>query len=146
MADEEFEIASLEELKAWVKTWSPKLSNRSLILLRGEMGVGKTQFVRFLVEAAGGDSREVGSPTYSLQNIYSTQTHSIFHWDLYRLETLEDLESSGFWDAFESEAGWVAVEWPDLVLEALRPRDWFVITIEFKLQPNGHRKISIGRR
>ena len=57
--------------------------------LRGDLGAGKTTFVRFLVESLGGDVRAVASPTYTLQHEYPVgDSLTIEHWDLYRLNSL----------------------------------------------------------
>ena len=57
--------------------------------LRGELGAGKTTFVRYLITAAGGDSRAVASPTYTLQHEYPLPSGlTVEHWDLYRLTSL----------------------------------------------------------
>ena len=57
--------------------------------LRGDLGAGKTTFVRFLVESLGGDVRAVASPTYTLQHEYPVgDSITIEHWDLYRLNSL----------------------------------------------------------
>lgn len=60
-----------------------------VIGLSGDLGAGKTTFVRYLVVASGGDRRAVSSPTYTLQHEYRLQNGiTVEHWDLYRLTTL----------------------------------------------------------
>lgn len=68
---------------------SPALQGGSMIGLSGDLGAGKTTFVRHLVAAAGGDTRAVSSPTYTLQHEYKLPNGlTIEHWDLYRLTSL----------------------------------------------------------
>jgi tRNA threonylcarbamoyladenosine biosynthesis protein TsaE len=83
--------------------------------LQGDLGAGKTTFVRYFVGALGGAPADVASPSYTLQNEYSISGHgprydTVEHWDLYRLQALpaELLEPPG--------AGVIRmVEWPDRV-------------------------------
>ncbi len=72
----------------------PLLRGGSMIGMSGDLGAGKTTFVRYLVAAAGGDTRAVSSPTYTLQHEYLLPNGVVIeHWDLYRLTTLPmDLE------------------------------------------------------
>lgn len=67
----------------------PLLRGGSMIGMSGDLGAGKTTFVRYLVAAAGGDTRAVSSPTYTLQHEYRLPSGVVVeHWDLYRLTTL----------------------------------------------------------
>jgi tRNA threonylcarbamoyl adenosine modification protein YjeE len=78
-----------------------------IFLLIGEIGIGKTTFVRNVL----GDQYEVTSPTFSICHQYS---ENIFHYDLYRIEpTLEKLEQIGLLYALESKQ--VFIEWPDRI-------------------------------
>lgn len=68
---------------------APAIRGGSVIGLSGDLGAGKTTFVRYLVTAAGGDTRAVSSPTYTLQHEYKLPNGlTIEHWDLYRLTTI----------------------------------------------------------
>ncbi len=69
-----------------VATW---IHGGVVLGLRGDLGAGKTTFVRYLVGALGGDVRAVASPTYTLQHEYPARDSlTVEHWDLYRLTTL----------------------------------------------------------
>jgi tRNA threonylcarbamoyladenosine biosynthesis protein TsaE len=113
----------LSELKPWLNKLTPLFSKKQLILLTGDLGAGKTQWVRSLLECLG--SEEVSSPTYGLIHEYSVQgLKNVFHIDLYRLKDEEDLESSGFWDLFSMDEGLILVEWANRLDSSLFPLHW----------------------
>ncbi len=99
----------------------------AVIALEGDLGAGKTQFVRGLVRGLGGDTRLVCSPTYVLLNIYPTPTLVVYHLDAYRLSGVDDFEQIGFPEILE-QGGIVVVEWASRV-EALIPKDAVRISI-----------------
>jgi tRNA threonylcarbamoyl adenosine modification protein YjeE len=111
--------------------------------LCGELGAGKTAFVRGAVEALGGDPLVVRSPTFTLLNIYDGQKR-IYHFDLYRLSSVEDLESIGFFD-FAGVDGLTFVEWPERVEEAMKMMT-VLVRIEFVEGFPGRRLILIETR
>jgi len=88
-----------------------RLRANSVILLTGDLGAGKTAFVRGLAEGLGIDPREVSSPTFTLIQEYRGGRLTLYHIDLYRLAPRE-VEDLGL-DDLTSEGGVVAVEWPD---------------------------------
>jgi tRNA threonylcarbamoyladenosine biosynthesis protein TsaE len=100
--------------------------------LVGQLGSGKTTLVSGLVEALGAITPAT-SPTYTLANVYETSP-PVYHVDLYRLETVDDLESVGYWDYASSEQGVLVVEWLDRIHEAW-PGEGIVIYL--KHQPDG---------
>lgn len=121
-----FELQDLEAMKSFATGLAHRAGQRRLILLDGPMGAGKTQLVKFFVEALGGD--EACSPSFAIHNRYDTPQVQVEHMDLYRLESADDLESTGFWDFFLEREGIVLVEWSrrlrDLGLEASWPLTW----------------------
>lgn len=88
------------------------------VALEGELGAGKTQFVRGLLRGLGADPRAVSSPTYVLLNIYDRGRLRLFHLDAYRVGGPEDFEGIGFEELLE-QGGVVVVEWASRVRDLL---------------------------
>ena len=112
---------------------------RAYIAMRGEMGVGKTVFTRGFVSHFG--RANVKSPTYTLVNEYRTENKKIYHFDLYRIEDGDDLESIGYHEYVESDA-YSIVEWSERVPEYI-PDDAITVTISRVAEDESARDIRI---
>ena len=107
----------IEDTQLLASKISKRITEGSLILLNGEMGSGKTQFVRFLCDSLGVISN-VSSPSFLILNKYDTKTNlEIFHFDFYRIKDSRDLEEIGFFEILESNKGVVIVEWAHIFKE-----------------------------
>ena len=106
----------------------------SIIAYRGDLGAGKTAFTRGLAKGLG-CSEMVTSPTYTIVNEYLGGRLPLFHFDMYRLCSSDDLFDIG-WDDYLDRYGVCAVEWSENVDDAME--DAIYITIE-KLGENSRR-------
>jgi tRNA threonylcarbamoyladenosine biosynthesis protein TsaE len=111
------------------------------IALEGDLGAGKTQFVRGLVRGLGGDGHAVSSPTFVLMNVYETPRLRVYHLDAYRTHGSDDLEAIGFSELLD-QGGIVVIEWPSRIT-ALLPARRIVVNLE-TLSPR-RRRITINR-
>src|SRR6266576_2774654 len=102
-----------------------------LVLLKGPLGAGKTQFVKGFVRSYLGLKTPVTSPTYSIVNAYQVGKKKVYHVDLHRLKSADDLESVGFWDFFE-EKSVILVEWGEM-LPPSWPKNSSVWQIDFEI-------------
>jgi tRNA threonylcarbamoyladenosine biosynthesis protein TsaE len=82
-----------------------------VVLLYGELGAGKTAFVRGMARGLGADPEDVSSPTFTIIQEYAAVSVTLYHVDLYRLEPAE-IEDLGLDDMVDSD-GIVAIEWAD---------------------------------
>lgn len=123
------------------KALASLLSLPSLVLLQGELGAGKTVFVKGMAEALGIPPEEVCSPTFTLIHEYRQGKIPLYHMDFYRLERWEEVLDLGFQEYLERE-GVVVVEWGEKFLAFLSPPLWVV---EIHLLEEREREILIKR-
>jgi tRNA threonylcarbamoyladenosine biosynthesis protein TsaE len=131
---------SVEETERIAAEVARALRPGAVIALHGEMGAGKTQFVRGLAAGLGANPRAVSSPTYVLLNVYPGGRLTVYHLDAYRVRGAEDFEGIGFGELLE-QGGVVVVEWPSRV-ESLLPAG----TIHVRIEPVSEtaRRITVG--
>ena len=113
-----YESTSVAQTESIGADLAAKLTGGECIALHGELGAGKTQFVRGLLRGLGGNGRGVSSPTFMLLNIYETGRLTLYHLDAYRVSGAEDFESIGFSELLE-QGGVVVVEWASRVKELI---------------------------
>ena len=118
---------------------SKKLKPGDIVFLNGEMGVGKTTFVRYLINGFQKEYKlkqtEVTSPTFNLLNEYQVNKIKINHYDLFRLKSVEELKNL---DLFVDRSNSITlIEWPQIIKE--KPKN--LIELNFKYEDN-HRKRS----
>jgi tRNA threonylcarbamoyl adenosine modification protein YjeE len=103
------------------------LPRPAFVALHGDLGAGKTTFVKAIASAAGIDPATVVSPTFGLIHEHHGPDVTILHADMYRLIGPDDLHEIGWHDAL-SRATWAFVEWPERIADAL-PADRLDVTI-----------------
>jgi tRNA threonylcarbamoyladenosine biosynthesis protein TsaE len=99
------------------------LTAPKLVVLRGELGMGKTTLVRGMAAALGADADEVSSPTFTLVHEYRGKKTRLIHLDLYRLETEDELETVGLWEMADASDALVMVEWGDKFASVMERAD-----------------------
>jgi len=103
------------------------------LLFYGDMGVGKTTLISAIVKVLG-SLDEVSSPTFSIVNEYKTETDRIYHFDMYRIENIEEAYNFGIEDYLDSES-WKLIEWPEEI-EAILFDDFDKIYLELDISNN----------
>ena len=121
--------ASISQTESIAADLARQLPPNTCLALHGNLGAGKTQFVRGLLIGLGGNPRTVSSPTYVLLNIYDTGRLPLYHLDAYRVAGPDDFDAIGFTELLE-QGGIVVVEWASRVAELLPPD-----TIHIHLEP-----------
>ena len=122
----EFITHSPEETEAIGEKLAKHLSPGTVLAYRGDLGAGKTAFTRGLARGLG-CREQVTSPTYTIVNEYLGGRLPLFHFDMYRLHSSDDLFDIG-WDDYLERGGICAVEWSENVEDALE--DPITVTIE----------------
>jgi tRNA threonylcarbamoyladenosine biosynthesis protein TsaE len=137
------ETVSLKDLRstrALARRVAKTLSGRAVLLLSGDLGAGKTTFVRYLAGFLGIDPSWVSSPSFTLIQPYPAggAGYGLVHVDLYRLKGIEDLEALGLEELWAS-GDLIVVEWPQLLEEAGIPTGRSIHRIAFQVSPDGSR-------
>ena len=134
---------SVAETESVAADLARSLRGGECVALRGDLGAGKTQFVRGLVRGLGGNPRAVSSPTFVLLNVYDAGPGrlTVYHLDAYRVAGPDDFEAIGFTELL-SQGGVVVVEWAERVESLLPDR-----RIDVRIEPVGEasRRIEIRR-
>ncbi len=114
-------INDLSEIKDASVQFAEQIKDKSVFAFYGDMGAGKTTFIKALCEALGVEET-VTSPTFAIINEYrGREGKSIYHFDFYRINRLEEVFDFGYEDYFYS-GNLCLIEWPQLV-ESILPQD-----------------------
>lgn len=138
MEQQVFIANSVSETERFAEQLASNFVGGEVLLLQGEMGAGKTHFVKGLAKGLGIDDI-VTSPTFALHNSYSGRL-TLNHFDFYRIDDSEEVAMLGLDEFFFDKQGVAAIEWSDNVKDLL-PRHCITVTIE-KLDENS-RKITV---
>lgn len=135
-------ITSLANIDDAAKEFVATMGDETVYAFYGEMGAGKTTFINALSKALGVEEDTTNSPSFSIINEYRSDTTAelIYHFDLYRLENLEEAFDIGVEDYFDSGA-LCLLEWPERV-EDILPND--TVKVEIKINDDDSRELIIS--
>lgn len=143
MTSREITTHSAEETIAFGRTLAAMLIPPRLVLLRGELGAGKTTLIKGIAEGFQAASQEdVTSPTFTLVHEYRGPAVNVFHVDLYRVDTPRELETLGL-DDLLAENSVLLIEWGDKFARFVRERD---VEIALERVGENERRIRIADR
>ena len=130
ISSDKIDLSSEKKTEELANKVSKKLKPGNIIFLYGEMGVGKTTFIRYLINKLQKDNEldqtEITSPTFNLLNEYQINKIRIDHYDLFRLKSAQELKNLGL---FEDSLNTITlIEWPQIIKE--KPKNF----IEFKFE------------
>jgi tRNA threonylcarbamoyladenosine biosynthesis protein TsaE len=111
-----FQVTKLEDWQEVTAQILPLLQH-NILLLKGNLGAGKTTFSQVLVKVLG-STNEVSSPTYAIVNEYDAPKGKIFHFDLYRLKKIEEAYDFGI-EEYLDHAFLSIIEWPEIYEQEL---------------------------
>lgn len=122
----EIAINTLEHLSDAAKIFAERIEQGRVYAFYGKMGAGKTTFIKAVCEALG-VTDVVNSPTFAIVNEYDCEQFPIYHFDFYRIKSVEEVYDLGYEDYFYGN-GICLIEWPELV-ESLLPEDAIHVNI-----------------
>lgn len=133
-------VNSLAELPEAARQFIQTMGDRTVVALHGDMGAGKTTFINALCRELGVETDPTTSPTFALVNEYRSDTTAelIYHFDLYRLESLDEAIDMGVEDYLDCGA-LCLIEWPDIV-DPMLPDDTIDLTIT--VNPDNSRTLT----
>ena len=117
--NDKIDISTEKKTKELAIKFSERLKLGSIIFLYGEMGVGKTTFIRYLINALQKKNKlkitEITSPTFNILNEYQINTIKINHYDLFRLKSKNEIKNL---DLFDDKLNSITlIEWPEIIQE-----------------------------
>ena len=134
------DVKSVADLEQAARRFVEEMGDETVYAFYGEMGVGKTTFIRALAAALGVEDDVANSPSFSIINEYRSDTTAelIYHFDLYRLDSMDEAMDIGVEDYFDSGA-LCLLEWPERI-EPMLPDDTVRVTIT--VNPDESRTIT----
>ena len=137
MRNRKYLVPSIKNYQPIFRELNLNFGKKTIILLKGQLGSGKTTFVKELLNHRY-KFKEANSPTFGIINAYNTIEKLVFHYDLYRINNVSELDDIGFFDNLETEAVHF-IEWPEIIPLKLINAN-FIISFEILDQ---YRLISI---
>ncbi len=124
------------------KKIAARLEKGMIIVLTGDLGSGKTKLTEGILTYFGLQD-EISSPTFTIVNEYNTREFQIFHFDVYRLEDIDEFYAIGGEEYFEK--GVSIIEWGEMI-EQILPQDYIKITFSRDLENENLRDINIENK
>ena len=130
-SSDKIDLSSEKKTEELASKFSKKIKPGNMVFLYGEMGVGKTTFIRYLINQFQKDNdldiTEVTSPTFNLLNEYQINQIKINHYDLFRLKSEEEIKNL---DIFEHKINTITlIEWPQIIKE--KPKNLIELFFEY---------------
>ena len=135
----EFISHSENDTIEFAKDVAEKLNKHSIIVLSGDLGSGKTKFTEGILKYFGLDD-EISSPTFTIVNEYDAKDVKLFHFDLYRLEDIDEFYAIGGEEYLQN--GICIFEWGEMI-ESILPKGYIKITFSRDLENVDLRKLKI---
>lgn len=118
----EFILNNVEEMRMWARDFAGKLSAPCVVALHGDLGMGKSEIARTIIQTLRGADTVVPSPTFTIVQSYD----GISHFDLYRIEEADELVEVGLEHAMQNDI--TLIEWPEIA-DGMLPADTINIFI-----------------
>lgn len=123
------QIVSLDQIGSVVDILYALMPSCRIIAFTGALGAGKSLLIREILKKCG-IAGPITSPTYMYVNIYSNATNVFYHFDLYRLSSIDQFVQAGFSEYLQQENSWSFIEWPE-VIEPLLSDHLCMVKIEY---------------
>lgn len=125
------EIFKVGDLQKVIETLKTQMTSKTCVLLNGDLAAGKTTLVQLFCETYF--LKNVSSPTFSLHQVYKNSHVKVDHFDLYRLNSPDDVETAGLWDVLSASQGLVFIEWPSRLSLLDIPLSWKLLEVHVEV-------------
>ena len=129
--NEKIDLSSENQTEEFALKFLEKIKPQDVVFLYGEMGVGKTTFVKYLINGFQKQNNqittEVTSPTFNILNEYQIKKIKINHYDLYRLNSVNELKDLNLFD--DKLNSITLIEWPQIIIE--KPKQLIELNFEY---------------
>ena len=124
----------LQELGDLTEKLSNIIKPKDIVLLYGEIGVGKTTFTRSLINAFYKKNKKksptfIKSPTFPIMISYDLKEYEICHYDFYRIKNIKELDEINFFENYNNNIS--IIEWPEILIKKLKKYSYYIIKINF---------------
>jgi tRNA threonylcarbamoyl adenosine modification protein YjeE len=126
-------LENVEQMRAWATDFAKTLSAPIVVALHGDLGMGKSEIARTIIQTLRGAGTVVPSPTFTIVQSYD----GISHFDLYRIEDVSELVEVGLEYAMDNDI--TLIEWPEIASDVLPDKTIHILITEY----NGGRKLQI---
>ena len=138
--NDKIDLSSENKTEELAKKFIKKLKPGNVIFLYGEMGVGKTTFVRYLINAFQKKNKlhliEITSPTFNILNEYQINHLKINHYDLFRIKSIQEIKNLALFEDIKNSI--TLIEWPQLIKK--KPNNLIELTFRYE---KDHQKRSV---
>ena len=126
-------LENVEQMRAWAPDFAKTLSAPIVVAMHGDLGMGKSEIARTIIQTLRGAGTVVPSPTFTIVQSYD----GISHFDLYRIEDVSELVEVGLEYAMDNDI--TLIEWPEIASDVLPDKTIHILITEY----NGGRKLQI---
>jgi len=135
-------IYALDELEVVVTALKKAMKHCQVFAITGSLGAGKTTTIKALLRNCGVEE-VITSPTFTYVNEYHNSSHERFyHFDLYRIQTIEEFQSQGFDEYLYQPHSWSFIEWPEVIMPLLTHG---VCRVDFDYHEDSNKRVVIIR-
>ncbi len=126
MQQQEFILENVEQMRDWAHRFAKNLNTPCVVALHGDLGMGKSEIARTIIQALRGADTVVPSPTFTIVQNYD----GISHFDLYRIEDVDELVEVGLQHAMENDI--TLIEWPEIAEDILPENTIHIFITEYQ--------------
>lgn len=132
-------LFNLNQVLNFGKKFNKILKAGDVMLFKGDLGTGKSTIIRKIIKSFVGSNVEVNSPTFNVVQIYETKYFNLWHFDLYRINNISEIQELGIEEAFNK--GVSLIEWPEH-LSFLKPKEYILISLQYDKKNQNKRLVN----